>query len=241
MRISARPIVIAFAVLLLLTSAHAAYANDSDAPPGATERWLPCENWVMYHWLPFREDLLFKLTGITRYELKQHLYKSDTNTLSELIVKRGKDPDVIAAKLMSRWKGKVSDRQFTELTRRTNALMTQSHLSQHVFFHLFHDPAIGLKARWIFNVSVGDYHRARMTGWAPREIAKHGGVTVYARRYAARWWSYAVSRSEASGATRPRAPRRESSCIARRRGPTSGSTRTSTSTRSASSPTATWT
>ncbi|MBJ7353547.1 MAG: hypothetical protein JHC98_01870 [Thermoleophilaceae bacterium] len=178
MRFFARPIVISLAVLLLLTSALTAFANDSDAPPGANERWLPCENWVMYHWLPFREDHFYKLTGINRRDLKTHLYENDTNTIAELVVKHKKDPNAIVERLMNRWVGKVSDRQFTELTRRSNALMTQSHLSQHVFFHLFHDPAIGLKAKWIFNISPGDYHHARMTGWSPREIARHGGVPV---------------------------------------------------------------
>lgn len=178
MRFLARPVVISLTVFLLLASTITAYANDSDAPAGANQRWLPCENWVMYHWLPFREDLFFKLTGITRSELKGHLYENDTSTIGELVVRHKKDPNKIVAQLMKRWDGRVSARQFAELTRRSNALMTQSHLSQHVFFHLFHDPAIGLKARWIFNVTPGDYHQARMTGWSPREIAKHGGVSV---------------------------------------------------------------
>jgi hypothetical protein len=174
-----RRILILSSLLVATASfAAAATANDPDAPAGATPRWLPCENWVMYHWLPFDENEFLRRSSITRAQLKRWLYRSDTNTVGELVRRNGGDPDLIVAALLERRRGRVPDRQFTELTRRATALMTQSHLAQHVFFHLFHDPAVALESRWIFNVGTGDYMRARMSGWTPREIAEHGGVPV---------------------------------------------------------------
>jgi hypothetical protein len=178
MRLFARIIIVPLALALVLTGSILAHAQDSDAPAGAHDRWLPCESWVMFHWLPFNEQKFFDETGITRYQLKKYLYASDNNKIGDLVRKRHKDPDAIIAKLMKRWDGKVSDKQFAELTRRANALMTQSHLSQHVFFHLFHDPAVALNSRWIFNVAPGDYMMARMSGFPPKAIARHGHVPV---------------------------------------------------------------
>jgi hypothetical protein len=179
MRPLARIAVTLSTVLLILGCAVVAHARDTDAPAKAGDRWLPCEPWVMYHWLPFDSSALYAETGISRKQWHDYIAPDDdTHTLAKLIERRGEHPDKVVAKLMKRWEGRVSAARLAELTRRANALMTQGHLAQHVFFHYFHHPMLGIRARWIFNVSPGEYHQARMLGFTPREIAKHGGVPV---------------------------------------------------------------
>lgn len=165
----------ALVLLLTLLSIAPAGAKDSHAPPAANDRWLPCEPWVMYHWLPFSERRLYGLTGITREEFHRHIRDDDHHTLGQLVRRHGKDPDAIVDKLMSKWNGKVSEARFAELKRRSGELMTQGHLSQHVFFHYFHHPALALNSQRIFGVRSADYHRARLRGWSPAEIGAHTG------------------------------------------------------------------
>ncbi|MGH2959373.1 MAG: hypothetical protein ACRDKE_07190 [Solirubrobacterales bacterium] len=179
MRLLTRFAVLSLAVLFILGCAVVAHARDSEAPKRAGDRWLPCEPWVMYHWLPFDSRALYAETGISRKEWHDYIAPDDdSHSLGQLVEKHGKDPDAVVQKLMQRWNGRVSAPKLTELTRRANALMTQGHLAQHVFFHYFHHPMLGIRARWVFNVSPGDYHAARMAGFTPREIARHGGKPV---------------------------------------------------------------
>ncbi|MBI4897720.1 MAG: hypothetical protein HY827_05065 [Actinobacteria bacterium] len=163
---------IAVAVLLIATTAD---AKDSHAPPGARDRWLPCESWVMFHWMPFSERKLYRLTGISREEFRRYIKDDDHHTLGKLVQRHGKDPDAVVAGLVSDWNGRIDDVRLAELTRRANELMTQGHLAQHVFFHYFHDPAIALNSAWIFGVRSADFQRARLQGWSPAEIADHTG------------------------------------------------------------------
>lgn len=182
---------LALAALMIAPAA----AKDSHAPPDARDRWLPCEGWVMYHRLPFSERRLYTATGIDREEFRRYIRDDDHHTLGKLIRRHGKDPDAIAEQLVSKWRGKVGDAQFAELSRRTGELMTQGHLAQHVFFHYFHHPAMALNSRWIFGVRSADYHRARLQGWSPTEIGAHAGrsraqvarrTMIVLRRYARR-------------------------------------------------------
>ena len=146
--------------------------------------------------------------------------------------RHGKDPDAIVDKLMSKWNGKVSAERFAELKRRSGELMTQGHLSQHVFFHYFHHPALALNSRWIFGVRSADYHRARLRGWSPardrsthRPLARAGRSPCDGRAEALRPPGRPSHRAELA--------RRRRSCSLQRSSaapPTAGSTRTSTST-----------
>ena len=193
--ISARAVVTALVATTLLLITATASAKDSHAPPEARDRWLPCESWVMYHWLPFSETRLYGLTGITRDEFHRYIRDDDNHTLGKLVKRHGWDPNAIVAQLMSGWSGNVDDAQMTELTRRANELMTQGHLAQHVFFHYFHHPAIALSSSWIFGVRSADFQRARLQGWSPAEIADHTGrsraqvvrrAMIVVKRYARR-------------------------------------------------------
>jgi hypothetical protein len=168
----------ALAVCAYLLAAAPVVARDTHAPDGARDRWLPCESWVMFHWVPFDQARLWEITGIKKLEFRHYIADDDNHTLGQLIRKHGEDPDAVTAELMEQWRGKVGPDKFAELERRTNELMTQGHLSQHVFFHYFHDPLLALNSSRIFNLPAGDFHRARLRGYGPSEIAIRGGVPV---------------------------------------------------------------
>jgi hypothetical protein len=168
----------ALAVFVSLLTAAPVVARDTHAPDGARDRWLPCESWVMFHWVPFDQARLWEITGIKKLEFRHYIADDDHHTLASLIEQHGKDPDTIVKRLMEQWEGKLPDEKLSELTRRTNELMTQGHLSQHVFFHYFHDPLLAMNSNWIFNLPAGDFHRARLQGFSPSEIAIRGGVPV---------------------------------------------------------------
>ena len=79
-------IVAAFVVMCVL--AAPARAHDSLAPAGAGHNWLPDEEWVHRHWLPFDERELEAALGLRRRELEAYLY-DDHHTLAELARARG--------------------------------------------------------------------------------------------------------------------------------------------------------
>lgn len=155
-----------------------AFGKDSDAPKEAGDRWLPCEPWVMYHWVPFSERELYRATGIKHAEFKDWIRDDDRHNLGQLVRRHGKKPEAVVERLLRKQKRRISDAHYKELVRRSNALMTQGHLAQHVFFHYFHNPVLAENSRAIFGIRPGDYHRARLRGWTPREIAARGGRTM---------------------------------------------------------------
>lgn len=177
-RVNSSSRVLALTVCVFLVAAAPVVARDSHAPDGARDRWLPCESWVMYHWIPFDQERLWAITGIKKLEFRHWIADDDNHTLGMLVERHGHDPKDVTDQLMQQWRGKVSAQKLEELERRTNELMTQGHLSQHVFFHYFHDPLLAMNSKWIFNIPPGDYHRARLRGYSPSEIAIRGGVSV---------------------------------------------------------------
>jgi len=167
------------AALMLCLLVASAAAKDSHAPAKAGDRWLPCEPWVMYHWLPFDSEALYRELGVTRERWHEYISADDDHrTLAKFIDAQGKDPERVVKRLMRRWDGRVSAKKRAELDRRAGELLTQGHLAQHVFFHYFHHPMIGIRAEYIFGVSPMTFHEARMRGFSPREIAEHGGVPI---------------------------------------------------------------
>lgn len=200
------------AAAAVMTVAAPALTKDSNAPAGATDRWLPCEPWVMYHWLPFDERSLYHVTGINRSEFRRWIRDDDNHTLGMLVKRKGKDPDAVVSRLMKQWEGRVNQRQLAELTRRSNELMTQGHLAQHLFFHYFHNPEIALHSRSIFRIAPGDYHRARLRGFTPREIAAEGGVPT---RTAVRRMMRVMQQSQRMAVRSDQTSRRQANTILR--------------------------
>ncbi len=144
---------------------HTAMRPDSDAPAGAKAHWLPKDAWVMQHFLPFDEARLYALLGVTRKDVRKHL-KTHGNTLAQLAAQHG-FPD--QAKLAA---GLLGERANPTLLARTNDVLDQSHLAQHVLFHVFHDPKIAQHAEDLFGVSKPEFRKARKAGKSPLEIAK---------------------------------------------------------------------
>jgi hypothetical protein len=58
---------------------------DSDAPAGSPPHWLPGEQWVMQHWLPYDEQRLYSLLGVDRGVIWRQL-RDDTRNLAQLAV-----------------------------------------------------------------------------------------------------------------------------------------------------------
>lgn len=158
------------AAIAALAWASPAAAQDSLAPPGADHRWLPCEEWVMFHWLPYNEERLFALLGTDRRGVERWL-ADDRRTLAELARRRGLDPPRVADALVA---GAPAGRRAV-LRDRALRTLTQSHLAQHVLFHVAHYPAVALRSRAIFGISPLRYQRVRSAGHTPAEIGRAAG------------------------------------------------------------------
>src|SRR3954451_24601885 len=80
---------------------------DSLAPPGAPAHWLPPEDWVYNHWLPYDEGRLYALLGVTRGDVWRQL-RDDHHTLAELAKAHGwPSPESLAAALVAPRRGRV--------------------------------------------------------------------------------------------------------------------------------------
>jgi hypothetical protein len=142
-------------------------AADSHAPPGAPMTWLPKQDWVMRHWLPYDEARLYGLLGVNRRTVATWL-RTHGHTLAQLAAEHGHgDVDALARDL-------VGEDDATLIGRAEDTL-TQSHLAQHVLFHSFHDPQLPAHAQQLFGVSTAEFRKARRSGRTPREIGAQGG------------------------------------------------------------------
>src|SRR4051812_17397691 len=70
-------------------------SQDSMAPAGAPPHWLPADRWVMEHWIPFEESELYRLLGVSHYDVWRWL-RDDTRNLAELAFRQGWDPAMLA-------------------------------------------------------------------------------------------------------------------------------------------------
>src|SRR5215217_6426676 len=87
-------------VLALCLVPRAAPARDPDTPPRASDRWLPAEDWVMFHWLPFDERLLYARLGLPRERVLEWLRDDGRHTLAQLAARRGLAPPRLASELV---------------------------------------------------------------------------------------------------------------------------------------------
>src|SRR3954451_3786480 len=111
---------------------------DSLAPPGAPAHWLPPEDWVYNHWLPYDEGRLYALLGVTRGDIWRQL-RDDHHNLAELARAHGwPSPERLAAALVAPRAGEVSPATLRVLRARALRTITQGHLAQHLFFHSLH-------------------------------------------------------------------------------------------------------
>lgn len=148
---------------------------DSEAPVRAPAHWLPPEDWVYNHWLPYDEGRLHSLRGVTRGDIWRQL-RDDRHNLAQLAAAHGwPEPGKLAAALVAPRAADVTPAVLATLRRRAERTITQGHLSQHLFFHSLHQFAIPSAAPETFGVTDAAFRRLRRQEQSPLEIGRlHG-------------------------------------------------------------------
>ena len=165
-------------VVLVFAMAPVARAHDSLGPPDAPHTgWPPDEDWVMEHWIPFDEARLQAALGLPGVQLEAYTL-NDHHTFAELARRRGVDVDALADDLVAPWQGQVAPAELAVLRDRTVRVLTQGHLAQHVFFHVFHRFGLEPVAPRLFGVSAHHLNALRLQGMTPLEVSRrHGGAS----------------------------------------------------------------
>ncbi len=148
---------------------------DSEAPATAPAHWLPPEDWVYNHWLPYDEGRLHSLLGVTRGQIWRHL-RDDRHNLAELAGAHGwRDPAALATALVAPRARDVTPATLAKLRARALRTLTQGHLAQHLLFHSLHQFAIPSEAPAIFGVTDAEFRQLRRAEQSPLEIGRvHG-------------------------------------------------------------------
>ena len=158
-----------------------ARGHDSLSPAGASHTWLPDEDWVMRHWVPFDERALINRLALRSRDLEAYLY-DDHHALSDLALARGLDPAQLRDELVAPWRPLVDDARYELLRERTERVLTQPHLAQHVFFHVFHDATVAHDPHATFGLPAATVRQMRLDGLTPVDVAGRGGVSAGALR-----------------------------------------------------------
>jgi len=162
------------ALVVMCVFAAPARAHDSLAPAGAGHNWLPDEEWVHRHWLPFDERQVEAALGLRGRELEAYLY-DDHHTLAALARARGVGLDAFVDRLLAGW-GDVPQRAV--LRERTVRVLEQGHLAQHLFFHVFHGLELHPHSEHLFGMPLDAYRALREDGASYAEIAHAGEVPL---------------------------------------------------------------
>ena len=155
-----------------------ARAHDSLAPPGASHNWLPEEEWVHRHWIPFDERALVRARARSRAARGVPLRRSPHARGA-----RGRARARPGGARRPARRAVAGDRRDRAVLReRTLRILTQGHLAQHMFFHVFH----GLELRRALRPCVRHARRGlpglRRAGLSYTEIAARGEVPIAALR-----------------------------------------------------------
>ena len=124
----------------------------------------------MGHWLPFDERALTARLALRTGDLEAYLY-NDHRALADLARARGLDVARLRDELVAPWRPLADDQRYELLRGRTERILTQPHLAQHVFFHVFHDTAVAHDAQGTFGLPLATVHHLRIAGLTPLEIA----------------------------------------------------------------------
>ena len=167
-------LVLAAASAASLAGAPASHAQDTEAPPGADKNWLPSEDWVIRHWIPFDERRLYSALRVRRHDVFRWLDDYD-HTIAGLARRQGVNAEKLVRRLVRPWRGKVGPKRYALLRSRTRRVFTQSHMSRHILFHVFHNRRIGDNAPAFFGVDRYTWWDMRRSGHTVMEIARRGG------------------------------------------------------------------
>jgi hypothetical protein len=113
---------------------------DPLAPPGAEPDWLPKEEWVREHWIPYEQDRLARLLHTDITGLRE--WMRGDRPLAGLVRRRRLVPSRLAWRLVEPWRGDVSRRTLRELHERALRTLTQGHLGLHLFSHPTHSRSL---------------------------------------------------------------------------------------------------
>jgi Tol biopolymer transport system component/plastocyanin len=177
---------------------------DSLAPTRAPAHWLPPEDWVYNHWLPYDEGRLYALLGVTRGDIWRQL-RDDHHTIAELAAKHGwPDPAKLAAALVAPRRAAVPRLMLRQLRARALRTITQGHLAQHLLFHSLHQFAIPSEAPDIFGVTDAEFRALRRGEQSPLDIGRvHGRSPSQIQALAAAVLRERVRAGVSTGATTP--------------------------------------
>jgi hypothetical protein len=137
---------------------------------------------VQKHWLPYDESELYAILGTDTRGVFEWL-SNDHRTLAQLAERRGVDPRTLAKRLLEPRRASLSAREYSVLRERAQRTLTQGHLAQHVFFHVFHGSHLtgheDGHIHHLFGVDRHEYRRLRQKKrMSPFQIARHGGRPV---------------------------------------------------------------
>jgi hypothetical protein len=168
------------ALLLAFGFTDRALAADSHAPPGAPINWLPPDDWVNEHWLPYDQNLLLRTLHMNTEDVRQffvaHATRRRIPPLARLVRARGLSVSGLARHLVQAGLPDASGTDRAELLKRARWTLTQGHLMQHMLFHPFHDRALLYASRRIFGVSPVELgRRLNSTGRSRRQIGHAHG------------------------------------------------------------------
>ncbi len=156
------------------------------APPGALPHWIPNDDWVYEHWLPYDETRLYALLGTDRGGIWRHLRDDAAHDLAQLARRRGMTAAQLADRLIAPRRASLSPARYRELRARTHRIVVQGHLSQHIHFHSLHQKTIEDHAQSIFGVRPSRFRDLRVEEHSPLEIGRmNGRSSVTMRRRAA--------------------------------------------------------
>ena len=178
-----------------------AAAQDSLAPKGAPEFWLPNEEWVNLLWLPYDESRLYALLKMDRGDVFRWVRDDADHTLAQLGARQGYTPHALAEALIAPRRKEVSPRMAAVLVGRAERTLTQGHLGQHLLFHSLHQTAIPSHAAEIFGTRDREtFLRLRRAELSPLQICELNGKTrTDAQTGVAKALTDAVHRGEATG------------------------------------------
>jgi Tol biopolymer transport system component len=187
------------AVALALPATAA--AQDSLAPKGAPEFWLPNEEWVNLLWLPYDESRLYALLKMDRGDVFRWVRDDADHTLAQLGARQGYTPHSLAEALIAPRRKEVSARMAGVLVERAERTLTQGHLGQHLLFHSLHQTAIPSHAAEIFGTRDKEtFLRLRRAELSPLQICELTGKTrTDAQTGVAKALTDAVHRGVATG------------------------------------------
>jgi hypothetical protein len=162
------------AVAALTCMPARAQARDSDAPPGASDTWLPNEAWVGEHWMPYDERDLYRVLEIDPAGLIEWL-SGERKNLSDLARSRGMTPRAAVDAIMRPQRDRLPASRYRLLRSRAMRTFTQTHLSVHLFFHPLHDDSFQRALPSILGVGYPEMGDLRAQGLSLYQIAaRHG-------------------------------------------------------------------